>query len=403
MTNSDPIPATEIVDEVKETIEEPVAEKKAPAKRKPAASKTAVKDDIKEYPYGNVTTVSISDIVIETGFNARFDFGEEDGTLQELSDSILENGIMQPLKVFHDLDAKSENFNKLVLIDGHRRIKAIKLIDLGVENDGQDLKKIEILKNIPVLIAANTITQSERTFEMLLSGNGRPLSKLEQGTVYNKLINVEKAFTVMELAKKLGKTHTYISDAITLATAPEAVQEAVKAGEITPTAAVTTTREQKKRGATDEQITEKVSEMVTEAKAKGKTKASNQEIKEDDKPAEKSTTTAKKEKAVVEEAAKLQKKPVSLTEISKVFNELCERARDVEDNDTQLTMFSNLMEDLSIEFENAVLEKTKDGADMILLNFFTREREHETLYYKMFAPENEIKELEKKQKATAKK
>lgn len=330
------------------------------------------------YSYGNVTTVPLSHIEIEEGFNARIDFGIEDGSLKELSDSIRENGLIQPLKVFHDLRPDSPNFNKLVIIDGHRRLTAIKMWEQVTEEE------IKFLAEIPVLIASMMITPLERTFEMLLSGNGKPLTKIEQGAVYNKLVNDEKAFTVMELAKKLGKTHTYISDAITLATAPEGVQEAVKAGEMTPTAAVTMTREQKKRGATEEEITQKAAEMITEAKEKGKKAASNQEIKPEDKPAEKPETTAKKEKKVVEEAAKLEKKPVSLTEIKKVLFELCDMARAIEDKEALATDFAFLMEDLGVHFENKVLEKTKDTADMILLDFFTQERELDTAYVRMF-------------------
>ena len=128
--------------------------------------------------------------------------------LQELVASIKEIGILQPPVV-------RKNGNRYELIMGERRLRAAKLADLS---------------RIPVIIRQTP--NNELLREALIENSHRSqLNALEEGAAYSQLLNDFKC-TQEELAKKLGRSRTVITNTMRLLNLPTSVQQKVAAGTI---------------------------------------------------------------------------------------------------------------------------------------------------------------------------
>ena len=133
-------------------------------------------------------------------------FDEE--ALQELVASIKEIGILQP-PVVRKSGARYE------LIMGERRFRASKLAGL---------------KRIPVIIRQTP--NNELLREALIENIHRSqLNALEEGAAYSQLLN-DFNCTQDELAKKLGRSRTVITNMMRLLNLPTSVQQKVAAGTI---------------------------------------------------------------------------------------------------------------------------------------------------------------------------
>ena len=128
--------------------------------------------------------------------------------LQELVASIKEIGILQP-PVVRKVGSRYE------LIMGERRLRASKLAGLKV---------------IPVIIRQTP--NNELLREALIENIHRSqLNALEEGAAYSQLLN-DFNCTQDELAKKLGRSRTVITNMIRLLNLPASVQQKVAAGTI---------------------------------------------------------------------------------------------------------------------------------------------------------------------------
>ena len=128
--------------------------------------------------------------------------------LQELVASIKEIGILQP-PVVRKVGARYE------LIMGERRLRAAKLAGLT---------------QIPVIIRQTP--NNELLREALIENIHRSqLNALEEGAAYSQLLN-DFNCTQDELAKKLGRSRTVITNTIRLLNLPTSVQQKVAAGTI---------------------------------------------------------------------------------------------------------------------------------------------------------------------------
>ncbi|MFM1758332.1 MAG: hypothetical protein RL193_909 [Actinomycetota bacterium] len=133
-------------------------------------------------------------------------FDEE--ALQELVASIKEIGILQPPVV-------RKNGARYELIMGERRFRASKLAGL---------------KRIPVIIRQTP--NNELLREALIENIHRSqLNALEEGAAYSQLLN-DFNCTQDELAKKLGRSRTVITNMMRLLNLPTLVQQKVAAGTI---------------------------------------------------------------------------------------------------------------------------------------------------------------------------
>lgn len=146
----------------------------------------------------NDSTLSIDDIVINKA-QPRKHFDED--ALSELTDSIKQNGVLQPILV-------RKKGLKYEIVAGERRYQASKRAGL---------------KEIPVIIKE---IDDKEVFQLALIENLQrdDLNPIEEALGYKKLIS-DKALTQEELAKVLSKSRSTIANTMRLLDLPKQVQE----------------------------------------------------------------------------------------------------------------------------------------------------------------------------------
>jgi len=153
----------------------------------------------------------ISNIPIEEIFpnkkQPRKEFAEAE--LQELAESIVSHGIIQPIIV------QKEGDNMYQIIAGERRWRAAAIANL---------------KEIPVIVKNNN---AQENIEISLVENiqRQDLNPIEEAAVYIRLLE-EYNYTHADLAKKLGKSRSHISNYIRLTGLDEDFQLLVAKGQI---------------------------------------------------------------------------------------------------------------------------------------------------------------------------
>ncbi len=138
----------------------------------------------------------------------RHTFNEE--KLNELALSIKEHGVVQPIIV------RAVEGGKYELVAGERRWRACKL--LGIEK-------------IPALI--RNVTEKETSEISLIENIQREdLNPIEEATAYKTLME-EYKLTQEEVSKRVGKSRSFIANAVRLLNLPEQVRTMVNQGVIT--------------------------------------------------------------------------------------------------------------------------------------------------------------------------
>lgn len=148
---------------------------------------------------------------VEEGFNTRMDYGDID----ELVASIIENGVKVPLRGYKD----GENY---ILNDGHRRLKATMI---AIER-GFDIARVPFLTE-------HKKTMEERIFDILITNDGKPLTALELGETYKKLMNFGHNYS--DIARKVGKTVKHISDMVLVAESGCEIKTMITNGKVSAT------------------------------------------------------------------------------------------------------------------------------------------------------------------------
>jgi ParB family chromosome partitioning protein len=165
-------------------------------------------DDISgNYVAGAIAELEISKI--ETNpFQPRTDF---DGMmLRELADSILAQGVIQPITV------RKMGYDKYQLIAGERRLRASQLAGL---------------ERIPAFIR---VANDEQMLELALIENihRQELNAIEVAISYQRLIE-ECKLTQEKLSERIGKNRSSIANSLRLLKLPPSVQVALRDGFIT--------------------------------------------------------------------------------------------------------------------------------------------------------------------------
>lgn len=161
-------------------------------------------DQIEERILDSTSTDEIVELPVEelrpNPYQPRKVFDEE--KLKELADSIKEHGIFQPIIV------KRSSIKGYEIIAGERRVKASKMIGL---------------EKIPAIV--RDFTDQEMMEIALLENLQREnLNAIEEATAYRNLLNAMEV-TQEELAKRLGKSRTHITNMLGLLTLPEEVKD----------------------------------------------------------------------------------------------------------------------------------------------------------------------------------
>lgn len=148
----------------------------------------------------------ISDIY-PNPFQPRIEFSDEE--LAELSQSIAENGLIQPIIV------RKSDIIGYELIAGERRLRACKRLGMT---------------EIPAVVKEVTDQESRKQaiIENLQRSN---LNPIEEAKAYRSLIN-ELAYSHEELAKAMGKSRPYISNSLRLLQLPQEIQTSIENGKL---------------------------------------------------------------------------------------------------------------------------------------------------------------------------
>ncbi len=155
---------------------------------------------------GDFFMCKIEDI-IPNRFQPRTTFVEED--LEKLKDSIMEQGILQPVLVRRHNDTYE-------LIAGERRFRAAQKADFS---------------HVPALVRELT---DEQMLEVSIIENiqREALNPLEEAEAYHRLIS-EFNYTQEMVAKRIGKNRSTIANFLRLRGLPEAIRQSLAKKEIT--------------------------------------------------------------------------------------------------------------------------------------------------------------------------
>lgn len=146
------------------------------------------------------------DKIIPNSQQPRKYFDEE--ALDELSESIKENGLIQPIIVKRDGD-------NYIIVAGERRYRAVKKLGMNEidcivrDFDEIEASKIAIIENI----------QRE------------DLNPMEEARAYKTIID-EYSMTQDDVAKAVGKSRSHVANLLRLLSLPETVQDSIESGAI---------------------------------------------------------------------------------------------------------------------------------------------------------------------------
>lgn len=164
------------------------------------------KDISGDFVAGAIAEIDIN--LIETNpFQPRTEFDET--ALRELSQSIKEQGVIQPVTV------RKLGYNKYQLISGERRLRASKMAGLA---------------KIPAFIR---VANDEQMLELALIENihRENLNAIEVAISYQRLID-ECNLTQEEVSEKVGKSRSAVANFLRLLKLPAEIQLAIRDGHI---------------------------------------------------------------------------------------------------------------------------------------------------------------------------
>jgi ParB family chromosome partitioning protein len=139
-------------------------------------------------------------------FQPRLKF--DDQTIEELAQSIRESGIVQPVLV-----APEEDHYKIIV--GERRWRAAQKAGL---------------RKIPVLIR-NIPKEKQLEISLIENIHREELNPLEIAGAYQRLIE-EQGYTQQEIAEKVGKDRTSVTNYVRLLKLPREIQDRINGGDI---------------------------------------------------------------------------------------------------------------------------------------------------------------------------
>lgn len=178
--------------------------------------------------------------------------------IDNLARSIAVNGVRQPLTV--TLDG-----NDVFVTDGHCRLLAT---FRAIEVYGAEIKSIQL---VPESRHAN---DAERVLSQITRNAGKPLTVLEQGAVFVKLLGF--GWTTSQIAEKVGLGKLRVEQILDLiADANDGIKGLVASGQVSATTAATELRNAGGDAAAAETV---LKAAVVVAKAHGKSKATARDV-----------------------------------------------------------------------------------------------------------------------------
>ncbi len=263
--------------------------------------KDEVKDVIELSPSSRVDSYKLDPLKIDRdkSKNIRTDYGDID----ELSEEIIAaKGVQEPLRVFIKGEGRINDYikdpnNRFDLSHGFRRMDAI---DLVIAKGFR-----QYVETVPVIILRKTKeSEVQEIFNHVICNKSKPLTDMEFGNAYNKLIN-EHNMTPEKVAEKFRKTTAHVSFFLNIYKATEKqpkIQQLIDEKKVTSTLVGNVTKKEKD----PKKILKILEDGIKNAEARGKDKATPQDI---DILKENKPSTAKTFK-VAEKKAEEEKKNV---------------------------------------------------------------------------------------------
>ena len=149
------------------------------------------------------------DKIVPNEFQPRRVFDED--KLRELADSIRENGIIQPLVVL----AREDGLYEIVV--GERRFRASRLAGMAT---------------VPVFVSQPLNEETKLELALIENVQRADLNPIEEGRAYERL-RTEFGLQVQEIARKVGKDASTISNLLRLLGLPVEIQRALIEGVVT--------------------------------------------------------------------------------------------------------------------------------------------------------------------------
>ncbi len=199
----------------------------------------------------------------EPGFNPRYDFGE----IQILAEDILENGVLEALKVRKD-------GTSIFLVNGDRRLTAIELL---IRNNlwPEDPANPGLPMPVPCTSEGKGIKPVDRLFMMLSLNTGKPFTLLEKGFAYQHILAQCPDINASEIARRSGETKQAVSNALQLVThaSPNLIGH-VKNNDLSATTALEIIKEHKDHATQDAYL----ADLIAIAKANGRNHATPKDL-----------------------------------------------------------------------------------------------------------------------------
>ena len=138
--------------------------------------------------------------------------------LKELSDSIREYGLLQPIVVIRkEKEIPTGRLVEYELLAGERRLRASKLAGL---------------QQIPVIIRDDTTDKLKLEMALVENLQREDLNPIEKARAFRKLVD-DFGMLQREIGEKIGKSREVVANTLRLLTLPEDMQQAVAMGKIT--------------------------------------------------------------------------------------------------------------------------------------------------------------------------
>lgn len=173
--------------------------------------------------------------------------------IEQLAESIEENGVRNPIKV----QMGDEGYE---LVDGHRRLAACQYL--------YDTKELVI--QIPA-VKVDHKSEADILVEMMVSNDSEPFAPFEEATLYTRLRD-EFKLNNEQIAQRVGKSVSHVSDKLALLRADETLKKAVEEKIISASDANTIVR--KSKGSTEKQ-----KELVQRVQTEGREQVIDKELK----------------------------------------------------------------------------------------------------------------------------
>lgn len=185
-------------------------------------------------------------INVDPDWNEREDFrGHE-----ELTQSIIANGVLNPVRVIRDKD------DVLWLRNGERRLRAT------MEAIGRGHNIV----SIPALMEKPTISITAAKYNSYIDNDGNKFTAMEEAFLFNKLIVYGE--TKNDISQKTGKSITYVSNSLLLVDGNNDLKEGVKKGTIKKTVAQKIIKKAAGDKEEEKQLTEEVIKNPKNVRAK---------------------------------------------------------------------------------------------------------------------------------------